>query len=102
MIFKETKLQGAFVIEPEMLTDERGTFARTFCRRDFEGHGLNGNISQCSISMNTKKYHPVDLIRFVCLLTFKSDSGKVYSPFLSTGFVTVIHFPLEKERCNLP
>ena len=55
MIFKETKLQGAFVIEPEMLTDERGTFARTFCRRDFEGHGLNGNISQCSISMNTKK-----------------------------------------------
>lgn len=55
MIFKETKLQGAFVIEPEMLTDERGTFARTFCRRDFEGHGLNGNISQCSIAMNTKK-----------------------------------------------
>ena len=46
MIFKETKLQGAFIIELEMLTDERGAFARTFCRKDFEIHGLNGNISQ--------------------------------------------------------
>ena len=55
MIFKETKLQGAFIIEPEMLIDERGAFARTFCRRDFENHGLNGNISQCSTSLNTKK-----------------------------------------------
>ena len=55
MTFKETKLQGAFIIEPEMLIDERGAFARTFCRRDFERHGLNGNISQCSISLNTRK-----------------------------------------------
>ena len=36
MIFKETKLQGAYIIEPEMLLDERGAFARTFCRKDFE------------------------------------------------------------------
>ena len=55
MIFRETKLQGAFIIEPEMLIDERGAFARTFCCRDFENHGLNRNISQCSISLNTKK-----------------------------------------------
>ena len=56
MIFKETKLEGAFIIEPEMLIDERGAFARTFCRKDFESHGLNGSISQCSISLNTRKY----------------------------------------------
>jgi dTDP-4-dehydrorhamnose 3,5-epimerase len=55
MIFKETKLKGSFIIEPEMLIDERGAFARTFCRRDFENYGLNGNISQCSISLNAKK-----------------------------------------------
>ena len=55
MIFKETELQGSFIIELEMLTDERGAFARTFCRKDFENHGLNGNISQCSTSLNTKK-----------------------------------------------
>ena len=56
MTFKETKLEGAFIIEPEMLIDERGAFARTFCRKDFESHGLNGSISQCSISLNTRKY----------------------------------------------
>ncbi|MBT6296062.1 MAG: dTDP-4-dehydrorhamnose 3,5-epimerase, partial [Nitrospina sp.] len=55
MIFKETKLQGAYIIEPEMLIDERGAFARTFCSRDFESHGLNGTISQCSISVNERK-----------------------------------------------
>jgi dTDP-4-dehydrorhamnose 3,5-epimerase len=55
MTFKETKLEGAFIIEPEMLIDERGAFARTFCRKDFESHGLNGSISQCSISLNSRK-----------------------------------------------
>jgi dTDP-4-dehydrorhamnose 3,5-epimerase len=56
MIFKETSLQGAFVIEPEMLSDERGAFARIFCQQEFEDHGLNPNISQCSISINRKKF----------------------------------------------
>jgi dTDP-4-dehydrorhamnose 3,5-epimerase len=56
MIFKETNLQGAFVIEPEMLSDERGAFARIFCQKEFEGHGLNPNILQCSISINSKKF----------------------------------------------
>ena len=56
MIFKETNLQGAFVIEPEMLSDKRGAFARIFCQKEFEDHGLNPNISQCSISINSKKF----------------------------------------------
>ena len=55
MTFKETKLQGSFIIESEISIDERGAFSRTFCRRDFENHGLNGDISQCSISLNKKK-----------------------------------------------
>ena len=55
MTFKETKLQGSFIIESEISIDERGAFSRTFCRRDFENHGLNGNISQCSVSLNKKK-----------------------------------------------
>jgi dTDP-4-dehydrorhamnose 3,5-epimerase len=56
MIFKKTNLQGAFVIKPEILSDERGAFARIFCQKEFEGHGLNPNISQCSISINSKKF----------------------------------------------
>ena len=55
MIFKETKLKGAFIIEPERIEDERGFFARTFCRKEFEVNGLNPNLVQCSVSFNKKK-----------------------------------------------
>lgn len=55
MIFKETKLKGAFLIEPVRLEDERGYFARTWCRKEFEAQGLNTNLVQCSISFNKKK-----------------------------------------------
>ena len=39
MIFTETKLKGAFVLDIERRNDPRGFFARTFCQRDFEAHG---------------------------------------------------------------
>ena len=56
MNFKETCLQGAFIIQPEMLNDERGAFARIFCQKEYEKYGLNPNIAQCSISLNNKKF----------------------------------------------
>ena len=52
MKFTETKLRGAFIITPDLIKDERGFFARTFCRREFEEHGLNSNLVQCNISFN--------------------------------------------------
>jgi dTDP-4-dehydrorhamnose 3,5-epimerase len=55
MIFKETKLKGAYLIEMEPLEDERGFFARTFCRDEFKQHGLNPYIAQCNISFNQKR-----------------------------------------------
>lgn len=55
MIFKETKLKGAYIIELEPMEDERGFFARSFCRKEFEKYGLNPNIVQCNISYNKKK-----------------------------------------------
>lgn len=55
MIFIETKLKGVFIIEPERLEDERGFFARTWCQREFEAHGLNSRLAQCSISFNRKR-----------------------------------------------
>jgi len=55
MIFIETKLKGAFIIEPERMKDERGFFARTWCKREFEAHGLNSNLVQCNISFNKKR-----------------------------------------------
>lgn len=55
MIFTETKLNGAFLITPELLEDERGFFARTWCAREFAAHGLNPKLEQCSISFNKTK-----------------------------------------------
>src|SRR5690349_5469859 len=55
MIFRETKLRGAYIIESQQAEDERGYFARTFCRREFEANGLNGSVAQCSVSYNRKK-----------------------------------------------
>lgn len=55
MKFTKTSLKGAFIIEPDRIEDERGFFARTFCRQEFEKHGVNPNLVQCSVSFNTKK-----------------------------------------------
>jgi dTDP-4-dehydrorhamnose 3,5-epimerase len=55
MIFIETKLKGAFIIEPERLEDERGFLARSFCQKEFEEHGLNPRVVQCNVSFNKKK-----------------------------------------------
>lgn len=55
MIFKETKLKEAYIIELEALEDERGFFARSFCQKEFEEHHLNPRIVQCNISSNKKK-----------------------------------------------
>jgi len=55
MIFTETKLKGAFIIDPEPIQDERGLFARTWCKKEFEDHGLNPNLVQCNTSFNKKK-----------------------------------------------
>jgi len=55
VIFTETRLKSAFVIEPERLEDERGFFARTWCQKEFDTHGLNPRVSQCNISYNKKK-----------------------------------------------
>lgn len=55
MIFRETDLKGAFVIETEPIEDERGFFARTWCHREFEAHGLKVAWVQGNISGNHRK-----------------------------------------------
>ncbi len=55
MIFNETKLKGAFIIELEKRDDERGFFARSFCTREFETHAINPRVVQCNVSFNKKR-----------------------------------------------
>jgi len=54
MIFTETKLKGAFVIDIEPHADLRGFFARAFCQQEFEAHGLKPVIAQTNIAFNQK------------------------------------------------
>lgn len=55
MLFKKTSLKDSCIIELELIEDERGFFARSFCRREFEKHGLNPCIAQCNVSYNKRR-----------------------------------------------
>jgi dTDP-4-dehydrorhamnose 3,5-epimerase len=55
MLFTETDLKGAFIIEPERREDSRGFFARTWCEKEALAHGVNPRLVQCNISFNRRK-----------------------------------------------
>src|SRR5262245_35013417 len=55
MQFTPTRIGGVAILELERHEDERGFFARTFCQREFEEHGLNPRVAQCSVSFNRKR-----------------------------------------------
>ena len=55
MIFTETKLKGAFILDVERREDQRGFFARAFCQHEFAAHGLKPVIAQANIAFNKKK-----------------------------------------------
>ncbi|HEX4074015.1 MAG TPA: dTDP-4-dehydrorhamnose 3,5-epimerase [Candidatus Acidoferrales bacterium] len=55
MKFQETKLPGVFELHIEPKADERGFFARSWCRNEFEAHGLDPRLVQCNISFNKRK-----------------------------------------------
>lgn len=54
MRFQKTPLPGAWTIEPELLGDERGWFARTFDAAEFVAHGIDPAVVQCNASFNAK------------------------------------------------
>ena len=55
MIFTETTLKGAFVVDIERREDSRGFFARAFCQEEFRAHGLKPVIAQANIAFNRQK-----------------------------------------------
>jgi dTDP-4-dehydrorhamnose 3,5-epimerase len=55
MIFTETKLKGAFIVDVERREDERGFFARVFCQNEFADHGLKPIIAQANLAFNLKR-----------------------------------------------
>jgi dTDP-4-dehydrorhamnose 3,5-epimerase len=55
MIFTPTELPNAYIIDPERREDARGFFARAWCAQEFQAHGLNPHLVQCSMSYNTRR-----------------------------------------------
>ncbi len=55
MIFTETKLRGAYVIDLERREDDRGYFARAFCQREFADHDLEPVIAQANVAFNRRR-----------------------------------------------
>jgi dTDP-4-dehydrorhamnose 3,5-epimerase len=55
MIFNETPLAGAYLIDMEKRGDERGFFARAFCEQEFAGHGLATRFVQVNNSLSARK-----------------------------------------------
>jgi dTDP-4-dehydrorhamnose 3,5-epimerase len=54
MNFTETPLAGAYLIDLQKHVDERGYFARAWCRREFEAHGLNPNVEQVNVGYSRR------------------------------------------------
>jgi len=104
MLFKETPLKNAFIIELEKREDERGFFARFFCAKEFETYGLPKAFVQINNSLSVHKgtlrgmhYQlapkaETKMVRCVCgsfydvILDLRSDSptfGKSFGAVLS-------------------
>ena len=55
MIFNKTKLDGAHIVEMESIRDRRGFFARAWCSKEFEAHGLISQFVQANLTYSPKR-----------------------------------------------
>jgi dTDP-4-dehydrorhamnose 3,5-epimerase len=55
VIFEQTRLEGAFLVDLERREDERGFFARTWCADEFADHGLVNRVVQANVSWNAQQ-----------------------------------------------
>ncbi len=114
MIFKETPLKGAYLIELEKRGDGRGFFARFFCQKEFSEHNLEANFVQVNNSLSALKgtlrgmhyqlppYQEVKLVRcikgalFDVILDLRQDSptfGKSFGHELTEENRTMMYVP---------
>jgi dTDP-4-dehydrorhamnose 3,5-epimerase len=55
MQFTETGLEGAWIVDVEPMSDDRGFFGRTWCAKEFAEHGMVADMAQCNVSYNHRK-----------------------------------------------
>lgn len=103
MIFKASHLRGVYWVEVEKNPDIRGFFARTWCEREFQSHGLASRMVQASVSYNKKK----GTLRGMHYQTFPSDEVRLVRCIRGMIFIAVVdlrpHSPtyLQHESAKL-
>lgn len=110
MIFKQTKLKGAYIIDIEPVRDERGFFSRSFCQKEFKKHGLNFHNNQCNLSYNEKRgtlrgMH-YQITPFAEAKMVSCIRGKIYDVIIdlrsnSDTYCQWIAIELSAENCNM-
>jgi dTDP-4-dehydrorhamnose 3,5-epimerase len=53
--FRDTEIAGVVIVETELVEDERGSFTRAYCQREFDDHGIRFAPTQVSLSTNTRR-----------------------------------------------
>lgn len=94
MKFTSLELNGAYLIELEKVSDERGFFARTFCEDEFKKYGLNPNLKQISIAYNKKK----NTVRGMHYMKPPNEEAKLVR--CSSGSIYDVIIDLRKDSCT--
>lgn len=55
MVFTETRIPGAWIVDPKTIADHRGLFATTWLPSEFESRGLDSAIAQCNLAFSLKR-----------------------------------------------
>jgi len=55
MVFTETPLKGAYLVDVERRVDSRGFFGRAWCQQEFEGQKLTAHLTQANIGFSEKR-----------------------------------------------
>ena len=55
MKFLKTKLEGAYIISPEIIEDKRGFFTNVWNHNQFQTNNLNTNLTECNVAFNIRK-----------------------------------------------
>ena len=110
MIFKETILKGAFLVEIKKLEDDRGFFGRAWCQQEFEENGLNGNIRQINTSYTKKRgtirgmHYQIDPFQETKFI--RCTKGRIYDVIIdlrsnSPTFMKWIGHELSEQNCRM-
>ena len=93
MKFIETGLKGAFILELEPRSDDRGFFARAFCQRELKAHGLNPAIAQCNLAFTKTK----GTVRGLHYQTPPATEAKLFRCIRGRNFHVIVDMRPESE-----